>query len=129
MNVMLWPLNPQEESWISDVPNEGLYFDADGESIVDTFADYQGKFLIDPLPDGNPSALMFVEVHLTPTQDQQYLEAYKIILEEFACCWRNPLPPEANWEVITGTIIQRLKVLGWQEVEYNEAEGIWKVIQ
>lgn len=126
MNVMLWPPNPQEESWISDVPNEGLYFAIDERAIVDTFADYQGHYLLGP---ENNLSLMFVSMFLPPTKNQQYLEAYKVILEEFACCWNNPLPPEATWEKITELIVGRLKKLGWQEVEYNEADGIWKASQ
>jgi hypothetical protein len=122
MSVILWPPNPSEESWISDVPNEGLCFEED--SIIDTFVDYQGFYLVEP--HYRTGSLQFISVTLAPTGDEAYLAAYKIILEEFACCWSNPLPSEADWEAITLKIMSRLVDKGWQRVEYDEKSSTWR---
>lgn len=114
-DMTLWPPTPDPESWSSDTPNEGLHFGIEEEpEFYDTFADYNGLFIVDPEDFNN---LMFIRVNLTPTQNQEYLAAYQIILEEFACCWNNPLPPEANWSEIAGKIVERLKEAGWREIE------------
>ena len=107
--ILLWPPTPAPESWTSDTPNEGLYF-GDRE-IYDTFADYQGFYIVEPGEE-----LLFLRLQFAPTKNQEYLAAYKVILEEFECCWHNPLPPEATWEQIIPKIVTRLKEIGWREI-------------
>lgn len=117
-DILLWPPNPDPESWESDTPNEGLHFGIEEEpEFYDTFADYQGLFIVDP---GHFENLMFVRVQIAPTRNKEYLAAYQIVLEEFECCWHNPLPPEATWPQIAFKIVSRLRSLGWREVEEPE---------
>lgn len=115
-SVTLWPPNPDPGSWSSDTPNEGLQINVvEDPGICDLFADYQGFDIIGP--QAIHMGLMFVCCYFAPTKNQEYLAAYKIILEEMECCWHNPLPPEAKWELITEKIVQRLKEAGWREIE------------
>jgi hypothetical protein len=118
-DILLWPPNPNPESWESDTPNEGLWFGVEDEnSLVDTFADYQGIWLVEP--EALNKNLMFIRVEFAPTKNKEYLAAYQIILECFECCWHNPLPPEATWPQIAFKIVEQLKSLGWREVEEPE---------
>ena len=120
-DILLWPPNPNPDSWTSDTPNEGLWFGIEDEnSLVDTFADYQGIWLVEP--EALNKDLMFIRVEFAPTKSKEYLAAYRILLEEFECCWHNPLPPEANWPQIAFKIVSRLKSLGWREIESHESE-------
>lgn len=114
--VLLWPKEVDPESWLTETPNEGLYF-SDDDGLLDYFADYSGHFIYDH-EEQSALGMLFVPLILAPTKDDRYLEAYRIILQEFECCWHNPLPEEASWEKIAAAIIGRLKKeLGWSEVE------------
>lgn len=115
-NILLWPATPNPESWASDTPNEGLQINVkEDPGIIDLFADYQGFDIISS--QSVHMGLMFTRVHFAPTRNQEYLAAYKVILEEMECCWHNPLLKEAKWPKITARIVERLKGLGWREVK------------
>lgn len=125
----LWPPAPKAESWCSDVPNEGLLIIAaddnmGGEgSIVDSFADYHGLFIINPNANEAAKHCSGLRPCFAPVQAsdhaEQYLAAYRQILLACAPNWHNP--PQGNWPAIARDIVQRLLALGWREVTNREA--------
>lgn len=121
-SVTLWPPNPDPESWASDTPNEGLQINFINDPGINCpFSDYQGFDIV--APQAIHMGLMFTRVHFAPTKNQEYLAAYTVILEEMECCWHNPLPPEATWPKIAARIVERLKRLGWREIEEDPSNG------
>ena len=91
-SVLYWPPNPEPESWLTDVPNEGVSWDCwefETVSLTSYKADYHGYFLLSP--DSDEQKYELPEVGLYGEIDAVYLEAYQALekivsnptLEEF----------------------------------------------
>lgn len=101
-----WPPNPAEESWQTDLPNEGITFEGSGDVVHDVYScndSYHGRYLFQQR-----------EWDLPRTEDSEYGRAFQAISKLGVYHLGNIFSPEQVKEV--------LGELGWREVEYHEDE-------
>jgi hypothetical protein len=124
--VLLWPPNPNPESWESDTPNEGLAFCIESEyglGIVDTFVNYQGHYIVSPDDVSEETGISdFLTLNIAPTDNVEYLTAYVVIIKHCTECYRVS-NDKTTWKSVCDKIITELKSIGWQEVEPFEQDG------
>lgn len=123
--MQLWPPNFDPENLNQDVPNEGLMLTED--SVVDCHGDYQGHIIIDRVD--SIDQMIYTPLIIIPTKHPEYIKAYGILCECFECLWTNPVAEEISWTSIIETITQKLKAMGWVEMEAVEDHPtiFWKV--
>ena len=121
-SIYLWPPNPNPESWLTDIPNEGIEFcfndDYGCPCIVDHHVDYHGCFITEP----TPSETIFPDLSFGGIANKEYAQAYGTMIYEFAALWNNPLPKGITLVTVMRKLIKALKKLGWFEIEAVEEE-------